>query len=252
MDFEGQVALVIGGASGMGLATARILAERGAQIIIADRDEAGARREAAALVDLGLAVVARGLDARSPADRAALFTFVDSSYGGLNVLFNTLGSHGPDGLEIDESSYDETFDMNVKVHYFTTVEALPLLRARAPKASVSLMSSAGGLRYSGRSPLYAITKSAVVMMAQTMARDLGPAGIRVNVICPGPVDTPFGGSNHDPQTREVMKRAFLQKLPLRRIASADDIGELVAFLASDAGSYLTGLTLPVEGGGLLM
>lgn len=252
MDFERQVALVIGGASGMGLAAARILAVRGAQVIIADRDEAAARREAATLVDRGLAAVARGLDARSPADRAALFGFVGSGYGGLNVLFNTLGSHGPDGLEIDEHSYDEAFDLNVKVHYFTTIEALPLLRARAPKASVCLMSSAGGLRYSGRSPLYAITKSAVVMMAQTMARDLGPSGIRVNVICPGPVDTPFGGSNHDARTRAAMKLAFVQKLPLGRIASPDDVGELVAFLASDAGSYLTGLTLPVEGGGLLL
>jgi len=181
-----------------------------------------------------------------------LFAFIESTYGGLNVLFNTIGSHGPDGLEIDETAYDEAFYLNVKVHYFTVIEALPLLRSRAPKASVSLMSSAGGLRYAGRSPLYAITKSAVVMMAQTMARDLGPSGIRVNVICPGPVDTPFGGSHHAPQARADARAAFMQKLPLRRVASAVDIGEVVAFLASDAGSYLTGLTVPVEGGALLI
>lgn len=252
MDFEGQVALVIGGASGMGQAAARILASRGAQVIIADRDEAAARREAKSLVDQGLAVASRALDARSPTERAALFEFVKTNYGGLNVLFNTVGTRGPAGLETGEALYDETFDLNVKLHYFTVVEALPLLRERAPMASVILMSSGGGLRYAGRSPLYAITKAAVVMMARTMAQDLGPSGIRVNAICPGAVDTPFAGGESDPQKRAEGLATFAQRIPLRRVASADDVGQVVAFLASDAGAYLTGLTLPVDGGSLLL
>lgn len=251
MDFEGQVAVVIGGASGMGQAAARILAGRAAQVIIADRDEAAARRVAKAMADQGLAVVARALDARSSTDLAALFTFIEAEYGGLNVLFNTVGVHGPAGLNTDEAAYDETFELNVKAQYFSVLEALPLLRARAPKASAILMSSAGGLRYAGRSPLYAITKAAVVMMARTLARDLGPSGIRVNAICPGAVDTPFAGSDRDPRVRAKGMAAMAQQIPLGRIASADDVGQMVAFLASDAGAYLTGLALPVDGGALL-
>lgn len=251
-DFAGQVALIIGGGSGMGLAAVQLLAERGAQVVVADRDAAAAQGAAQSLLDRGLLATARVLDARSPADRAALFAFVEAEYGGLNVLFNTLGAHGPDGLSTDEDAYDLTFELNVKVHYFALVEALPLLRARAPKACAVLMSSAGGLHYAGRSPLYAITKSAVVMMAQVLARDLGPAGIRVHALCPGAVDTPFAGSEHDAQTRAAGMEAFARKIPMRRVASADDVGQVVAFLASEAGAYLTGLTVPVEGGALLL
>lgn len=252
MEFEGQVALVIGGASGMGLAAARILAERGAQVIIADRDEAAAHREASALSDRRLAVSARALDACSAADRECLFKSIESAHGGLNILFNTLGSHGPTGLVADAVSYDETFELNVKVHYFSVVEALPLLRARAPKASVVLMGSAGGMHYAGRSPLYAISKAAVVMMARALARDLGPEGIRVNALCPGAVDTPFAGSEGDARARADGMAAWASRVPLRRVANVDDVAETVAFLASDAGSYLTGLALPIDGGALLI
>jgi len=249
-DFAGQVALVIGGASGMGKATARILAGRGARVIIADHDEAATVREAKAMAEEGLAVVGRALDARSSTDRAALFAFIEANHGGLNILFNTIGTRGPRGVEVDETTYDDTFDLNVKAHYYSVVDALPLLRAGAPKASVTLMSSGAGLSYSGRSPLYSITKAAVIMMARTMARDLGPSGIRVNALCPGAVDTPFAGGEPDPEKRAEGLAAFAQTIPLRRVASADDVGQVVAFLASDAGSYLTGLAIPVDGGAL--
>jgi NAD(P)-dependent dehydrogenase (short-subunit alcohol dehydrogenase family) len=248
MDLAGQVALVIGGASGMGLASARELAGRGARVVIADRDGVTAAEQAGALKQQGMAAVAHELDARSSVERGRLFASIEAAYGGLNVLFNTLGSHGPAGLDHDEQAYDETFELNVKVHYYAVIEALPLLRARAPKSCVVLMSSAGGLRYGGRAPLYATTKAAVIMMARALARELGPAGIRVHALCPGPVDTPFGGSDRDAASRAEAIAAFEREIPLRRVAVADDIGRVVGFLASDAGAYLTGLTLPVDGG----
>lgn len=247
-DFEGKVALLIGGASGMGLAAAQLLADRGAQVVIADRDGDAAAEQADALTRKGLSAVGRALDARSPADRAKLFAFIESSYGGLNLLFNTVGDHGPAGLSLDEGAYDLAFELNVKVHYFALVEALPLLRARAPQACALLMSSAGGLRYGGRSPLYATSKAALIMLARTLARDLGPSGIRVHALCPGPVDTQFAGSDRDAESRARGMEAYAREIPLRRVASAEDVGEVVAFLASDAGSYLTGLTVPIEGG----
>ncbi len=239
---------MIGGASGMGLASAQALATRGAQVVIADRDHAAASAQAEALKSQGLAAVAQPLDARSTVDRARVFAFIEASYGGLNVLLNTLGDHGPVGLDPDEAAYDRAFELNVKVHYFTLLQALPLMRTRAPKACALLMSSAGGLRYGGRSPLYATTKAAVVMMAHALARELGPDGIRVHALCPGPVDTPFGGSDRDAASRAQGMAAFAREIPLRRVATAEDIGQAVAFLASDAGAYLTGLTLPIEGG----
>ena len=248
MDFEGQVALIVGGASGMGLASAQVLAGRGAQVVIADHDGVAASEQADALKRQGLKVVAYTLNARSAEERTKLFAYMEANYGGLNVLFNTVGDHGPDGPNRDEKAYDLAFELNVKVHYFTLVEALPLLRAGAPKACALLMSSAGGLRYGGRSPLYATTKAAVIMMARALAQDLGPAGIRVHALCPGPVDTPFAGSDRDAASRAEARAAFERQIPLRRIASADDVAQAVAFLASDAASYLTGLTLPIDGG----
>ena len=247
-DFEGQVALFIGGASGMGLASARMLASRGAHVILADRDGPAAEEKAAALRHEGYSAVGRALDARSIQERGALFAYIEANYGGLNVLLNTIGDHGPPGLVVDEAAYDLAFDLNVKIHYFSLVEALPLLRARAPRACALLMSSAGGLRYGGRSPVYATSKGAVLMMARALSRELGPEGIRVHALCPGPVDTPFGGSDRDAASRAATIAAFEQEIPLGRIASPEDIGSVVAFLASDAGSYLTGLTLPIEGG----
>lgn len=247
-DFEGQVALLIGGASGMGLASAQLLALRGAQVVIADRDGVAAAEQADAMSRQGLAAVGYALDARSAADRTRLFALIQAEYGGLNILFNTVGDHGPAGLALDEQAYDLAFELNVKVHYFALVEALPLLRARAPKACALLMSSAGGLRYGGRSPLYATTKAALIMMAHALARELGPSGIRVNALCPGPVDTPFGGSDRDAASRAEGMAAFAREIPLRRVAIPKDVAQVVAFLASDAGAYLTGLTLPIEGG----
>jgi len=252
MDFTGQVALVIGGASGMGLAAARILAARGADVVIADRNEEVLQRAVEACAEQGLAIVGYRLDACSTVERAALFADIEARHGGLNILFNTLGSHGPAGLDTDVATYDKTFELNVKVHYFCVIEALPLLRRRAPQASVALMSSAGGLRYAGRSPLYAISKSAVVMMAQALARDLGPEGIRVNALCPGAVDTPFAGSEGDAAARAAGMAAWAARVPLRRVAHVDEIARAVAYLASDDGSYLTGLALPIDGGALLV
>ena len=251
-EFDGQTALVIGGASGMGLATGRLLAQNGAHVVLADQDGAAVDREVRALADLGLAVSGQVLDACSAEARACLFEHVATAHGGVNLLFNTLGSHGPDGLSLDQAAYDQVFELNVRVHYLTIVEALPLLRARAPKASVVVMSSAGGLRYAGRSPLYAITKAATVMMAQALARELGPEGIRVNAICPGAVDTPFAGSHRDPATQNDGLAAWARSVPMRRVATVDDVAQTVAFLASAGGAYLTGLALPIEGGALLV
>lgn len=247
-EFGGQVALLIGGASGMGLAAAQALAGGGAHVIIADRDGDAAARQADALARQGLAATACALDARSAAARAALYAWIGAEHGGLNLLFNTVGDHAPAGLDLDERGYDRAFELNVKVHYYALVEAVPLLRARAPKACALLMSSAGGLRYGGRSPLYAITKAAIVMMAHALARELGPSGIRVHALCPGPVDTPFGGSDRDAESRGLGMAAYASQIPLRRVASPDDIGRVVEFLASGGGAYLTGLTVPIDGG----
>ena len=247
-DFEGQTALFIGGASGMGLAAAQELAGRGAQVIIADRDASAAAEQAELLAGKGLLAVGYSLDATSAADRAKLLASIEAKFGGINLWFNTIGDHGPPGFSLDEEAYDRVFELNLKVHYFSLIEALPLLRARAPKTCAILMSSAGGLRYGGRSPLYATTKAALVMLARALAKDLGPEGIRVHALCPGPVDTPFGGSDRDAAARAATIAAFEQEIPLRRVAYPIDIARVVAFLASEAGSYLTGLTFPVEGG----
>lgn len=247
-DMDNRIALVIGGASGMGLASARALAAQGAEVIIADLDGAAAERAAQQLVASGGKARACQVDASSLPHVRALIDFVDQHYGRLNVLFSNVGSRGPNGFDVTEEQFDDVLNINLKTHFFATNYAAPLLRRCAPHASVIYMASGAGLRFFGRSPLYAISKAGLLMMMRSFARHLGPDGIRVNALCPGPVETAFPGQGMEAGAYQALKAKWSKDIPLGRIAQADDIANVVAFLASDQSMYLSGLSIPVDGG----
>lgn len=247
-DLKGRIALVIGASAGIGRATCQALAARGALVIVADRDEAGAERVAEELrAGKGKAVAYR-VDFGSLAEVQALFAWLEAEYGRLNVLFSNVGVRCASGFEVSEVEFSEAITMNLKNHFFATNFAADLLRKGAPHASVIYMASGAGLRYFGRSPLYSISKSGLIMMMRTFARRFAPEGIRVNAVCPGPIETGFSTQGADPETQKQAVARLIKDIPMGRIGLPEDVASLVGFLASDEAAYLTGLSIPVDGG----
>jgi NAD(P)-dependent dehydrogenase (short-subunit alcohol dehydrogenase family) len=248
-----RVAVVTGGASGMGRATARSFVAEGAHVVIADVDEAAAKALADELGTLGHgSAQAYGLDITDLPALKGLIEHVDREFGILHVLYNNAGYPGPAGLDAVIDEFDKTVDINLKAAYYATSYAIPLLSRAVPHASVIFTSSTSGIVGSPLSVLYSATKGAVVLMAKSMALSLGGKGIRVNVICPGPTDTPmlprfFGRETSEDLSEKV--RGFVQaNIPLQRLATSDDVAGAALFLASDESSFVTGIALPVDGG----
>lgn len=245
-----RVALVTGGAGGIGLASARALAAEGASIVIADKNADAAAQAAESLRVTGADVVSYTVDVAELTELKALFDFIGRTFGRLHIFFSNAGIGGAHGFDVTPEQFDQVFDVNLKSAFFATHYALPLLRPCAPHASIIYMSSVRGLHARGKNPLYSMSKAGIIMMARLFARHLGPEGIRANVLCPGGVQTAFPrdwlGLSEDEY--KVLLEKSAADVPLGRIAQPEDIAALVVFLASDQSAYLTGLAIPVDGG----
>lgn len=253
LELEGRVVLVTGAASGIGLASSKAFAEEGARVVVADRDFEAAEAAAAGIRETGADARAFGVDVASLDELRALFQFVGKTYGKLHVLFSHAGVQGPVGLDVSEEAFDHVIAVNLKSHFFATSFALPLMRPCAPQASIIYTSSTGGLRAGALSPLYGATKAAILMLARSVARQVGGDGIRANAICPGPVETPFSReyarmAGRDDEGYQQTLEASARAIPLGRVAQPDDVAGLTVFLASDRSMYLTGAVIPVDGG----
>jgi NAD(P)-dependent dehydrogenase (short-subunit alcohol dehydrogenase family) len=191
------------------------------------------------------------LDASDVPAIKAMFDVIDETYGRLNVLYNHVGSPGPAGLRISEEVWTETIDLNMKSAFFATAYAEPLLRREAGRASIMFTASVSGLVGSLNSPLYSMVKGSLVSFSKALAMSLGP-DIRVNVIAPGAVDTPmlpkFFGRDDETLAPERVKAFIETGVPLKRPCQPEEVGELACFLATDASSYITGVTIPIDGG----
>jgi NAD(P)-dependent dehydrogenase (short-subunit alcohol dehydrogenase family) len=227
--FDGRTALVTGGTSGIGLATAQRLRAEGAQVIVTGRD-----RTRLASPDFVPGDVA-DLD-----DLDALTAVVRARFGRLDVVFANAGvaTFGP-LAEVTEAEYDRVMGINVKGTYFTLHKLAPLL---APDAAVVINASWTLHRGMSGGSLYAATKAAVHNLARTLAAELAP--VRVNTVSPGYIATPMFHANVAPETQPDV----LAAIPLSRFGTADDVASAVAFLASREASYITGQDLIIDGG----
>jgi NAD(P)-dependent dehydrogenase (short-subunit alcohol dehydrogenase family) len=241
---EGKIALVTGGSSGIGLATAKRFVSEGAFVFITGRRET---ELAAAVKEIGNNVAGVQSDAANLGDLDRLFARIKQEKGKLDIVFANAGTARYARLgEITEELYDTIFDINVKGVLFTVQKALPLL---SEGASVILNASIVGSKGLASNSVYSATKAAVRSFARTWTTDLKDRRIRVNAISPGSIDTPGLSELLASSPVGHERRKMLSSIvPLGRLGEPDEIAKAVVFLASDDSSYVTGVELFVDGG----
>jgi NAD(P)-dependent dehydrogenase (short-subunit alcohol dehydrogenase family) len=241
---EGKVAVITGGNSGIGLATAKRLQEEGARVAIAGRSR---KTLDEAVKTIGNGVLAVQADVAKLRDVDKLYAEVSEKLGKIDVLFVNAGvvRFAPIA-ETSESAYDEQFDINAKGAYFTIQKALPFLN---DGASVILNTSVADSKGTVGASAYSASKAALRSLARTAAAELVERGIRVNTVAPGPIVTPiFGRTGLPKETAEEFANALVAKLPMKRFGQPEEVAATVAFLASQDASYITGVEINVDGG----
>jgi NAD(P)-dependent dehydrogenase (short-subunit alcohol dehydrogenase family) len=241
---DGKIALITGGTSGIGLATAKRFVNEGACVFITGRRKA---ELAAAAKEMGRNVSGVQGDVSSLADLDRLFAQIKKDKGKLDIVFANAGvaKYAPFG-EITEEFYESIFNVNVKGLLFTVQKALPLL---PDGASIILNASIVGSKGLSMNSVYSATKAAVRSFARTWTTDLKDRRIRVNAISPGSIDTPgLSDLLASSEVGEQRKKMISTMVPLGRFGTPDEIAKAVVFLASDDSSYVTGTELFVDGG----
>jgi NAD(P)-dependent dehydrogenase (short-subunit alcohol dehydrogenase family) len=235
----GKVAVITGGSAGIGLSTAKLFAEEGAYVFITGRRQAELDSAAKEIGPNGAAVRA---DASNMADLARLFDTVKAAKGRIDILFANAGIYEltPFGT-ITEEAYDKMFDINVKGVLFTVQQAAPLM---TEGGSIILTGSVTGSKGFEADTVYGATKAAIRSFARTWTSDLKARNIRVNVLSPGPIQTP----GFDVFANDDMKNYLKSAVPLGRIGTPDEIAKAALFLASDDSSFVAGVELFVDGG----
>ncbi|MEU5341229.1 SDR family oxidoreductase [Streptomyces sp. NPDC020766] len=243
-QLEGKTAVITGGGTGIGLATAVRLAAEGAHVFITGRRRAELDKAVEAIGPARATAVVG--DISDPADLDRLYDAVRARGRGLDVVFANAGIGSFATLEeITEEHFDQTFGVNVRGTLFTVQKALPLLNDGASVILNSSVRADDGVASFGT---YAASKAAVRSYARTWANELKDRNVRVNAISPGTIDTPGLDAVVDTSDAPVTKSQFAAGVPLGRIGRADEVADVVAFLASERSSFILGANLYVDGG----
>jgi NAD(P)-dependent dehydrogenase (short-subunit alcohol dehydrogenase family) len=247
---KGRVAVVAGGAGGIGTATSLRLAEEGASVVVADLDEAAAAGVAKRISEAGGLAVSCGTDISNEADVTALLELAHSTYGGLDIVHANAADLSPDNISRDTNAveiplevFDRTIHVNVRGHLLCARHAIPIMVDRGGGAIVFTASAAAFIGEPER-PAYAMGKSALTALVRHIASRWGKQGIRANAIAPGLVLTEGVQANLTPEFRDYAMRGTRSG----RLGRPEDIAAMVAFLASDDGEWINGQTISVDGG----
>jgi NAD(P)-dependent dehydrogenase (short-subunit alcohol dehydrogenase family) len=247
---ENKCAIVTGGASGIGLATARLLAEEGAAVVIADISVEQGSEAAQQINAAGGRAVFVPCNVALPADCLRAVQSAIESFGRLDILFNNAGMiRRADVIGTSEEEWDRVMDVNVKSIFLMSKYAIPEI-ARQGGGAIVNTGSGWGIKGGRNAVSYCASKGAVVNMTRAMAIDHGAQNIRVNCICPGDTDTPM--LRNEARQLGQPEEQFLaeaRERPLNRYAQPLEIAQAVLYLVSDAASYVTGAVLAVDGGG---
>lgn len=240
----GKTALITGGTTGIGLATAKLFLQEGARVAITGQDAARVEQAGA---ELGPGALAIRANVASAADMTAVAARLKEAFGGLDIVFANAGiARTVPFAELDEAGIDELLDVNFKGVIYTIQSMLPILRK---PASVILTSSTLTEQGMAGMSVYSATKAAVRSLARTLSAELLEHGVRVNVVSPGPVETPIYGKLGLPaETVQQMATQILGKVPVGRFGHSDEVAKAALFLASDDSSFILGENLLVDGG----
>ena len=246
----GQTALVTGASSGIGAATAEVLAERGARVALGyHRNKTGAEETAARIRAAGGTAVTIGADVRVAADVTRLVREAVAALGPLDILVNNAGSlvERQKLAEVTEARWDDIYALNVRSVLLVSQAVVPSMLERRRGTIINVGSIAGHHGGGPGAGAYASAKAAVMAYTKSMARELAPHGIRVNGVAPGVIDTPF----HEMFSTPEMLKTFASSIPLGRIGTALECGTVIAFLASPAASFIVGEMIEINGGQLM-
>ena len=245
-DFSGKVAIVTGGGQGMGRAVAQRFVEAGARVVVNDKNAEAARRVAGALGDASLAVPG---DVTVKADVDRVVSAAADTFGAVDILVNNAGILFSTTLaDMEEDEWDLVIDVNMKGTYLFSRAVLPYMKLAGWGRIVNFASTAGKAVSTLGGPHYTAAKAGILGLTRSTAKEFAPFGITVNAVCPGLVNTEMVQENVSPERLE----AYLQSFPISRICEPWEVAELVAFLASDRAAYITGASLDINGGDLMI
>jgi len=239
---DGKTAVVTGGSSGIGYATARKIKELGAKVIITGRNPEAVDKAAGEIGAVGLVA-----DQASLGDTDALVEFAKEELGGVDVLFINAGIAAFAPVEhLTEEQFDATMNINFKGAFFTLQKFLPILRDGASVINLSSINAYTGMPSTA---VYAASKAALNSLTRTAAYELAPRKIRVNAVNPGPTNTAiFGKLGMPDEAIQEFASAMQNRIPLKRFGEPEDVATLVAFLASDEAGFITGAEYNIDGG----
>jgi NAD(P)-dependent dehydrogenase (short-subunit alcohol dehydrogenase family) len=252
MRLKGKLAVISAAGSGIGRASALLFAREGAAVCIVDYNGKNAAAVADEIRAAGGKAYSVQADLTSPEECKRSIRESAELLGGIDILWNHAGEPGPGGIEdIDIAAFQHAMDLNVRSSVIASGEVVRHMRARKG-GSILLTASVSGLVGSQFSPIYSVAKFGIVGLGKSLALALAADRIRVNVVCPGPVNTPmlpgFMGRGLSAAQAKEVEAKFVTTIPLGRVAEPEDVAQAALFLVSDEASYLTGVALPIDGG----
>ena len=248
-ELAGKVAIVTGAGQGMGYAVAHRLAAAGASVVVNDVNPAAAEQTAAALRAAGHTALAVPGDVASSEDVRGIVAATLDRYGSIHILINNAGVLRPTAvIDIEEAEWDLVVNVNLKGTYLCSRAVLPAMRAAGWGRIVNFSSTAGKNVSTVGGAHYTAAKAGVLGFTRHLAKEAAPYGITVNAVCPGLIDTEMVRATiSDEQTS-----AYAASFPIARLGAPEEVAELVAFLASDRAAYITGASLDINGGDLMI
>ena len=245
-DLSGKLALITGASRGIGAEAAKTLSRFGARVILSSRKREGLDGIAQEITEEGFEATVRPCHNGDLSQINSLFEELDREGESVDILVNNAATNpyfGP-AVEMKEAAWDKTFEVNLKGPFFMSQQAAKRMKQKGAGSIINVSSINGIIPMHGQSA-YSITKAGLISMTQSLAKELGPDGIRVNALLPGLTDTKFASAMTENQ--EYMKRVIPQ-IPLGRVAQPDEMSGMILFLASPAASYVSGGAFVVDGG----
>lgn len=245
-DLSGKVALVTGASRGIGESIARLLASKGAHVVVSSRKIDACQAVADSIVADGGKASAFACHVGEMAQIDAIFAHIKDTFGRVDILVNNAAANPYFGhiLDTDVAAYSKTVDVNVRGYFFMSIAAGKMMKEQGGGVILNT-ASVNGIRPGNMQGIYSITKAAVISMTQSFAKECGPLNIRVNALLPGLTDTKFASAL---TTNDNILKTALKVIPLGRVAHPDEMAGTVLYLVSDASSYTTGASVIVDGG----